>query len=97
MLRREGLYSSLVGQWSKQRDQGVLSGPRPRRGRPEVDPREREAARLRKEIDLASQAARVPPRSAWWVAAPYPCPASFMANGGNGNKNFSYGKQRQLS
>jgi transposase len=40
----------LVGHWSKQRDQGVLSGPPPKRGRPEADPREREAARLRKEL-----------------------------------------------
>jgi transposase len=50
LLRREGLYSSLIKQWRKQRDQGALLDPAPKRGRPEADPGEREAARLRKEL-----------------------------------------------
>ena len=28
-LRREGLYSSLISEWRKQRDAGVLAGKRP--------------------------------------------------------------------
>ena len=49
LLRREGLYSSLISAWRDQRDSGALqalarsSGPAP------ADPAQREAARLRKE------------------------------------------------
>jgi len=49
LLRREGLYSSLISAWRDQRDAGALealgrpSGPLP------ADPAQREAARLRKE------------------------------------------------
>jgi len=49
LLRREGLYSSLISAWREQRDKGALealgkpSGPAP------ADPAQREAARLRKE------------------------------------------------
>lgn len=46
LLRREGLYSSLISEWRKQRDQGALAAFSPKRGRPEVDPREREMARF---------------------------------------------------
>jgi transposase len=49
LLRREGLYSSLVSEWRKQRDHGALAALAQKRGRPEVDPRERELARLRTE------------------------------------------------
>jgi transposase len=50
LLRREGLYSSLISEWRKQRDQGALTGQARKRGRPETDPRDREVARLRKEL-----------------------------------------------
>ena len=49
LLRREGLYSSLISAWRDQRDAGALqalgrpSGPAP------ADPAQRETARLRKE------------------------------------------------
>lgn len=49
LLRREGLYTSLISAWREQRDKGALeslgksSGPAP------ADPAAREAARLRKE------------------------------------------------
>ena len=49
LLRREGLYSSLISAWRDQRDSGALqalgrtSGPVP------ADPAQREAARLRRE------------------------------------------------
>ena len=49
LLRREGLYSSLVSEWRKQRDQGALAALAQKSGRPQADPREREIARLRKE------------------------------------------------
>ncbi len=50
LLRREGLYSSLISEWRKQRDQGALAGLAQKRGRPETDPRDREVVRLRKEL-----------------------------------------------
>ncbi len=53
LLRREGLYSSLIDTWRKQRDQGALAAFTPKRGRPQVDPRDREVARLRKELARA--------------------------------------------
>ncbi len=53
LLRREGLYSSLIDTWRKQRDQGALAAFTPKRGRPHVDPRDRELARLRQELARA--------------------------------------------
>jgi transposase-like protein len=49
LLRREGLYSSLVSEWRKQREQGALASLAQRPGRPQADPRDREIAQLRKE------------------------------------------------
>jgi transposase-like protein len=48
LLRREGLYSSLVSEWRKQRDRGALAELARPSGRPPVDPRERELARSRR-------------------------------------------------
>ena len=47
LLQREGLYTSLLSQWRKQRDRGARSALDGRPGRPRVDPAEREIARLR--------------------------------------------------
>lgn len=49
LLRREGLYSSLISEWRKQRDKGALEALSPPRGRPPADPLERENERLRRE------------------------------------------------
>src|SRR4029453_722186 len=49
LLRREGLYTSLISEWRKQRDKGALQALQQRRGRPPVDPRDRELARLERE------------------------------------------------
>lgn len=50
LLRREGLYSSHLTAWRRQRDQGLLSAFQPRRrGRPPKDPTSAEVARLRRE------------------------------------------------
>jgi len=49
LLRREGLYSSLVSKWREQRELVSLTGlSRPRRG-PKVDPQAMENARLQGE------------------------------------------------
>jgi transposase-like protein len=49
LLRREGLYSSLISEWRKQRDKGALEAFSAPRGRPPADPMEREVDRLRGE------------------------------------------------
>ena len=49
LLRREGLYSSLVHAWRQQRDQAALAALAKPPGRPLADPRERENAKLRME------------------------------------------------
>jgi transposase len=49
LLRREGLYSSLISEWRKQRDKGALEALSLRRGRPPADLLEREVERLRRE------------------------------------------------
>jgi transposase len=56
LLRREGLYTSLISEWRKQRDRGALQELAKPAGRQPADPRDREMARLRKENQrLASE------------------------------------------
>ena len=49
LLRREGLYSSLISAWRDQRDKGALAALAKPSGRPQADPRERENTKLRQE------------------------------------------------
>ena len=50
LLRREGLYSSHLTSWRRQRERGELEALQPRhRGRPPGDPAATELARLRHE------------------------------------------------
>jgi transposase-like protein len=59
LLRREGLYTSLLSEWRKQRDKGALAALQQRRGRPPVDLKDRELARLAREnARLRDQLAR---------------------------------------
>jgi transposase len=62
-LRREGLYSSLISEWRKQRDAGVLSGKKPgeKVGKLSAEQAEiarltRENARLNKRLDTTEAA-----------------------------------------
>jgi transposase len=56
LLRREGLYSSHLAAWRRQREEGILNAPSPRRrGRPTSSPEQRELARLRQENERLSQ------------------------------------------
>lgn len=50
LLRREGLYTSLLSEWRKQRDRGVLEALDTKPGRPPVDPVERENTRLHQRV-----------------------------------------------
>lgn len=49
LLRREGLYSSLLSKWRQQRAQGALAALAPQRQGPKPDPQAEEIARLRRE------------------------------------------------
>jgi transposase len=49
LLRREGLYTSSISEWRRQREEGALHALTGTRGRPPADPGERELARLRQE------------------------------------------------
>ena len=49
LLRREGLYSSLIINWRRQRDEGPAALARPA-GRQKADPRDREIARLERQV-----------------------------------------------
>ena len=52
ICRREGLYSSLISEWRRQRDEGALEGLRDgKAGRPKKDRTKAELARLRAEND----------------------------------------------
>jgi hypothetical protein len=55
ILRREGLYSSLITEWRRARDAGALAGLKPR-GRPVADPRDRQARRY---VSQAVESGRV--------------------------------------
>jgi hypothetical protein len=48
LLRREGLYTSHIAEWRKQRDRGAFEAlSQKKRGRPGADPRDRKVAALR--------------------------------------------------
>jgi transposase-like protein len=49
LLRREGLYTSLISEWRKQRERGALQALAKPAGRQPADPRDQQVARLRKE------------------------------------------------
>jgi transposase len=56
LLRREGLYTSLISEWRKQRDRGALQALAKPAGRQPADLRDREVDRLRKQNQrLASE------------------------------------------
>ena len=60
LLRREGLYTSLISEWRKQASKGALEALGKARGRPPADPVERENARLKAQVaKLAGRARHV--------------------------------------
>ena len=59
LLRREGLSTSLISEWRKQRDRGALQALAKPAGRQPADPRDQQVARLRKENQrLAAELAK---------------------------------------
>jgi transposase len=53
LLRREGLYSSLLTEWRRQRERGSLEALERPRGRPKADPREAQIAALKRRLERA--------------------------------------------
>jgi transposase len=51
LLRREGLYTSLISAWRIQREQGALAALAKPAGRPAADARDKEIARLRQRVE----------------------------------------------
>jgi transposase len=51
LLRREGLYTSLVAAWKSQRDKGATLALAKPVGRPPADGRDKEIARLRQRVE----------------------------------------------
>ena len=51
LLRREGLYSSLITAWREQRDRGALEALAKPAGRKLADPLERENVKLRRQVE----------------------------------------------
>jgi len=49
LLRREGLYSSHLTTWRRQRERGELEGLAPQKRGPKADPQAAELARLQRE------------------------------------------------
>jgi len=49
LLRREGIYSSYLTTWRRQREAGQLDGLAPRKRGPKPDPQAIELAKLRRE------------------------------------------------
>jgi len=55
LLRREGLYSSHLTIWRRQRERGELDGLSPQKRGPKADPQEAELARLQRENERLRQ------------------------------------------
>jgi transposase-like protein len=80
LLRREGLYSSSLSTWRRQRREGTLVGLGPkRRGRKGSDPRderikrlERENARLRRRLEQAQTVIDVQKKLSEMLGIPLP-------------------------
>ncbi len=51
LLRREGIYSSSLSNWRRQRERGELEGLSPRKRGPKPDPQAVELARLKREVE----------------------------------------------
>lgn len=52
-LRRQGLYSSLMSEWRRQRDAGLLEGKRPGQAAGRPSPEQAENARLKAQLRKA--------------------------------------------
>jgi len=58
LLRREGIYSSYLSTWRKQRELGELDGLAPQKRGPKPDPQAIELAKLRRENERLQERLR---------------------------------------
>ena len=58
LLRREGIYSSYLSTWRKQRELGELDGLSPQKRGPKPDPQAVELAKLRRENERLQERLR---------------------------------------
>lgn len=58
LLRREGIYSSYLSTWRKQRERGELDGLSPQKRGPKPDPQAIELAKLRRENERLQERLR---------------------------------------
>jgi transposase-like protein len=58
LLRREGLYSSNLTSWRRQRERGELDGLSPQKRGPKPDPQAAELARLQRENERLQERLR---------------------------------------
>jgi len=58
LLRREGIYSSYLSTWRKQRERGELDGLSPQTRGPKPDPQAIELAKLRRENERLQERLR---------------------------------------
>jgi transposase-like protein len=58
LLRREGLYSSHLTNWRRQRERGELDGLSPQKRGPKPDPQAVELARLQRENERLQERLR---------------------------------------
>ena len=77
LLRREGLYSSLVSKWREQRERGGLTGVSEHRRGPKVDANavelarlQRENKRLQEQLQRAELIIDVQKKVAWLLGVP---------------------------
>ena len=84
LLRREGIYTSHISKWRKQRDQGALQGLTTQRRGPKPAPRDplsaeneqlrKENARLQARLERAEAIIEVQKKVATLLGAPLPPP-----------------------
>ena len=58
LLRREGLYSSHLSDWRKQRDEGILAGLSKPRGRPPESVEKARIRELEKQLQISQEKLR---------------------------------------
>lgn len=58
LLRREGIYSSYLATWRRQKDRGESDGLSPQKRGPKVDPQAIENAKLRREMEKLKEQLR---------------------------------------
>jgi transposase-like protein len=83
LLRREGLYSSILSAWRRQRDEGALAagrgrkrGPKPRATDPKFKQLERENQRLQRRLAHAEAIIAVQKKVSEWLEITLPDPES---------------------